>query len=127
MKQCPKITELPGSERKILLEILDVLSGPSSGPFVPSMINLVVWEFVSIYLLACICPWCGGRVVYGADTSSLATYGVIHISLGHIPAQVRILGISCYLWVACVNFIQVLKRSEKSGEKFNIIYLSCIS
>ncbi len=30
-----------------------------------------------------ICPWFGGRVVYGADSSSLATYGVIHIL--HIP------------------------------------------
>ncbi len=50
-------------------------------------------------------------MVYGADTSSLATYGVIHIRFGHITAQVRILGISCHLfictfhvtlWVACV-------------------------
>ncbi len=50
-------------------------------------------------------------VVYGADTSSLTIYGVIHISIGHITAQVRILGISYYLliytfhltlWVACI-------------------------
>ncbi len=30
-------------------------------------------------------------MVEGADSRFLATYGVIHISLGHIPAQVRIL------------------------------------
>ncbi len=36
---------------------------------------------------------CGGRVVSGAGSSSLATYGVIHISLGHIAAHVYILGI----------------------------------
>ncbi len=33
------------------------------------------------------------------DSSSLAIYGVIHISLGHISAQVRILGISCHLFI----------------------------
>ncbi len=52
-----------------------------------------------------ICPWYGGRVIYGADTSSLATYGVIHISLGHITAQVRILGIACHLFICTFNFI----------------------
>ncbi len=56
-----------------------------------------------------ICPSCGGRVVYGADSSSLATYGVIHMSLRHISAQDRILSyfhlyisFRLTLWVACV-------------------------
>ncbi len=39
-------------------------------------------------------PWCGGQVVSDAGSSSLATYGVIYISFGHITAQLRILGIS---------------------------------
>ncbi len=43
------------------------------------------------------CPGCGGQVVYGTHSSSLVTYGVIHISRGYIPAQVRILGISCHI------------------------------
>ncbi len=57
--------------------------------------------------------WCGGKVVLGADSSFLVSYGVIHFSRGHIQAQVRVLGISrnpfictfyfiCTLWVACM-------------------------
>ncbi len=48
--------------------------------------------------------WCGGRVVRGADSSLLATYGVIHISLGHISAQVHILNISCHLFICIFHF-----------------------
>ncbi len=43
-------------------------------------------------------------MVKGADRSSLATGGVIHISLGHISTQVRILSISCHLFICTFNF-----------------------
>ncbi len=43
-------------------------------------------------------------MVKGTDSSSLATYGVIHISLGHISAQVRILGIY-HVILSFVHFI----------------------
>ncbi len=49
-------------------------------------------------------PWCGGRTVQGAVSSSLAIYGVIHISLGYISAQVRILGVSCHLFICTFHF-----------------------
>ncbi len=35
----------------------------------------------------------------------LATYDVIHISLGHISAQLRILCISCHLFICTFHFI----------------------
>ncbi len=35
----------------------------------------------------------------------VATSGVIHISLGHISPQVRILGISCHLFIYTFHFI----------------------
>ncbi len=54
------------------------------------------------------CPWCGGRVVYGADSNSVATYGVIHISLWHISAHVQILGVSCHLFICTFPFIFTL-------------------
>ncbi len=41
----------------------------------------------------------------GADSSSFATYGVILISLGHIPAQVSILGISCHFFISTLHFM----------------------
>ncbi len=44
-------------------------------------------------------------MVYGADTSYVATYGVIDVSLGNIAAQVRILGISCHLFIYTFHFI----------------------
>ncbi len=50
------------------------------------------------------CPWCGGQVVADANSSSLATYGVIHISLWHISAQVHILGVSCHLFIGTFHF-----------------------
>ncbi len=53
------------------------------------------------------CPWCDGQVVWGAGSSSLATYGVIHISLGHITAEVYILGISCHLFI-CTFHVTLL-------------------
>ncbi len=43
-------------------------------------------------------------MVKDADSSSLAIYGVIHISLGHISAQIRILGVSCYLFICTFHF-----------------------
>ncbi len=52
-----------------------------------------------------VCPWCGGWVVLGADSSSLDTYGMIHISIGHISAQVRILVISCHIIICKFHFI----------------------
>ncbi len=49
---------------------------------------------------------CGGWVVVeNADSSSLDIYGVIHNSLGHIPAQVSFLGISCHLVICTVHSI----------------------
>ncbi len=38
-------------------------------------------------------------MVQRADSSSLAIYGVIHISLGHISSQVHILGVLCHLFI----------------------------
>ncbi len=60
-------------------------------------------------------------MVSGADSTSLAIYGVSHISLGHITAQVRILGISYHhlyisfhvtLWVACVALYVFIQYSD---------------
>ncbi len=42
-------------------------------------------------------------MVLDADSCPLATYGVIHISCGHIPAQVRILRISCHLYITMIT------------------------
>ncbi len=62
----------------------------------------MLWQlYISKFTLPLVC----GQAVYGADTSSLATYGVIHISLGHITAQIRILGISYHLLICTFHLI----------------------
>ncbi len=44
-------------------------------------------------------------MVSGADNSSLASYGVIHVSLEHISAKVHILGVSCHRLICTFHFI----------------------
>ncbi len=68
---------------------------------------LFKWKhpWIIVPLRSIICRWCGGQVVLGGDSSSLATYGVIHISLGHISAQVHILGVSCHPFICTFHFI----------------------
>ncbi len=79
-------------------------------------LNIVwVWHFLEIistignviYTVKPIAAvkWYGGRVVQGADSSPLAIYVVIHISLGHISAQVDILGISSHLFICVFHFV----------------------
>ncbi len=48
---------------------------------------------------------CGGQVVLGADSSSLATYDGIHISFGHISAQVHMRGVLGHLFICTFHFI----------------------
>ncbi len=43
-------------------------------------------------------------MVKAAYSSSLGTYGVIDISLGQILAQVRIMGVSCHLFICTFHF-----------------------
>ncbi len=38
-------------------------------------------------------------MVLGADSSALVSYCAIHISFGHISAQVHIPGVSCHLFI----------------------------
>ncbi len=47
-------------------------------------------------------------MVEGDGSSSLASYGEIHISnisIRYIPARIRILGISCHLFICTFHFI----------------------
>ncbi len=46
-----------------------------------------------------------GLYPYQSLVCALATDGVIHISLGHISAQVHILSISCHIFICIFHFI----------------------
>ncbi len=61
-------------------------------PSTPTLLLLCHWCAVIFTacnsVFRCFCPWCGGRVILDADSSSLAIYDVIHISLSaHISLR----------------------------------------
>ncbi len=49
--------------------------------------------------------WCHDRMAEGADSSFLASHGVIQISCGHNIPQDRILSISCHLFICTFYFM----------------------
>ncbi len=53
-----------------------------------------------IFVLGVVAEW--SKVLI--PVPCLPNYGVIHISLGHISAQVHILGVSCHLFIYTFHF-----------------------